>query len=181
LESITSTLSSLSRFRVQDEHLVTDPLVKEEIKKSFDENRCFPFIPDPDIIAGIKKGDPVAMHREGLLAIKNKIFNDIAGNDKTIMNRFLSDTRLSSRIVAGLTYAHRALADREYPTLIGRRFVLIKERHDIPTIYHVSKETTVISHVGQGPEWGGDSIALPGIEYIRCSCLRTKKRGERFI
>lgn len=178
MDSKTSTLSSLSRFRVQDEHLVTDMLVKEEIKNSFNENRCFPFIPDPDIIAGIKKGDPVAMHREGLLAIKNKIFNDIAADDKTIMNRFLSDTRLSSRIIAGLSFTHRALADREYPTLIGRRFVLVKERHDVPTIYHVSKETTVISHVGQGPQWEEIPSLYLGLNMFDALVFEEKKDGK---
>lgn len=152
-ESKTSTQSSLSRYRLQDEQLIADSVIKDEVGIAFKENRCFPFLPAAHIVDGLRSGDPVAIHREGFISIKNKIFDDIATDDQTIKSRLLSDIRLSSRIMTGLSFIHRAIAEGSLLSLQTRRFVLIKERHEVPTILHVSNETTVISHVGQGPRW----------------------------
>ncbi|HDP79407.1 MAG TPA: hypothetical protein ENN21_01035, partial [Spirochaetes bacterium] len=148
-----STLSSLGRFRVQDEHLVFDEAVKEALASAFAENRCFPFFPDKDIVNGIRNGDPAAIYREGLISLRNGIYEAVSKNDQTVRNLFLSDMRLSSRIMGALIYIHTALARNAPSSLEDRRYVLVRERPGESTIYHVSTETTVISHVGPGPPW----------------------------
>ncbi len=177
-EEKMSTLSSLSRFRLQDEHLVADDLVKKEIKTAFADNRCFYFFPDADIVAGVKKGDPIALYRESLIAVKNRMFDDIAQADGTIKNRLLSDIRLSSSIMAGLMFIHRALAEGDVPNLIDRRFVLVREKPGVPTIYHISNETTVIAHVGQGPQWSEIASLYLGLN-IFDALHDEMRKGER--
>lgn len=180
VESKSSAQSSLSRYRLQDEHLVADELVKEEVGRAFQENRCFPFMPSADVVEGLRSGDPVAIHRERLIAIKNKIFDDVAIDDQTVKNRLLSDTRLASRIMAGLSFIHRAIAEGELLSLQGRRFVLVEERHEAPTIHHVSDETTVISHVGQGPRWMEVPTIYLGLNIFDALSAETRG-GERAL
>jgi starch synthase len=174
----TSAQSSLSRFRLQDEHLVSDDRVKEEIGAAFAENRCFFFSADAGLVARIRAGDPAALYREDLIAMKNAVFDAASGDDQTIKNRFLSDTRLSSRLVSALMFVHMAMAEEALSSLAGRRFVIIRERPGVPTILHVSGETTVISHVGQGPVWE----EIPSL-YLGMNIFDTlsyeSKRGER--
>lgn len=153
MEQKNLPLSSLCRFSLKEEHLVEDVYVKEEIDKAFNENRCFPFVPSNDLIQAIRNGKTKGELFNELVAIRNIIFNTASDNDFTINNRFLSDVRLSTRIVNAIYHIHRALADESLTRLQGRRFVLVKERRGKPTLYHVSSETTVISHVGQGPFW----------------------------
>ncbi len=177
-ESRISTLSSLSRFRLKDEHLVADELVKAALTEAFDENRCFPFIPDADLVDRLRLGDPAALYREQLIAVRNKIFDDVARDDQTVKNRLLSDIRLSSRIMAGLMFIHRALAEGDYTTLADRRFVLIKEKHSVPTLYHISNETTVISHVGQGPQWQEIPSVYLGLNIFDALNFEIRKGGH---
>jgi hypothetical protein len=63
LEPVIS--STLCRFRITDEHLISDKIVKHEIGRAFDENRCFEFYLDPDIIRGLRGSGavPGAFHR----------------------------------------------------------------------------------------------------------------------
>ena len=119
----TSAQSSLSRFRLQDEHLVSDDRVKEEIGAAFAENRCFFFSADAGLVARISAGDPAALYREDLIAMKNAVFDAASGDDQTIKNRFLSDTRLSSRLVSALMFVHMAMAEEALSSFAGRRFV----------------------------------------------------------
>ncbi len=180
MDSRTSTLSSLSRFRIQDEHLITDGVVKSELKAAFGENRCFPFFPDADLVTRLKSGDPVAIYRELLLGIRNRIFDDVAQDDGTVKNRLLSDIRLSSRLLNALTFIHRALGEGGYASLPTRRFVIVKERHGSPTLLHVSPETTVLSHVGQGPEWLEVPTLYLGLNIFDALGYELK-RGERAL
>jgi len=153
LSTVTSSLSSLSRFTLREEHLVADHLVKAELALAFNENRCFTFYPDPAVIERLAGGDTPAALADRFTEIKNDVLRRAAGDDSTLLARLTSDTHLSSRIVAALTFLHRALAEAEFTTPAGRRFVLVRERNGMPSLYHVSPATTVIAHVGQGPEW----------------------------
>ncbi len=153
MERSLSTLSSLSRFKLADEHLIIDDLVKKEISNAFNENRCFEFTPDRKIISKIKDGQSLDSYNEHFIAIKNNIFDIISEGNYNLRGRLLNDTRLSSRIASGIKFVYKALAEGQYTTLQDRRFILIKERLESPTIYHISDKTTVISHVGAGPEW----------------------------
>ncbi len=157
---------------------MSDDRVKEEIGAAFAENRCFFFSADAGLVARIRAGDPAALYREDLIAMKNAVFDAASGDDQTIKNRFLSDTRLSSRLVSALMFVHMAMAEEALSSLAGRRFVIIRERPGVPTILHVSGETTVISHVGQGPVWE----EIPSL-YLGMNIFDTlsyeSKRGER--
>jgi len=118
------------------------------------------------------------VYREDRIAMKTAVLDAASGDDKTIKNRFLSDTRLSSRLVSALMFVHMAMAEETLSSLAGRRFGIIRERPGVPTILHVSVETTVISHVGQGPVWE----EIPSL-YLGMNIFDTlsyeSKRGER--
>ncbi|HPV98350.1 MAG TPA: glycogen/starch synthase [Spirochaetota bacterium] len=175
----TSAQSSLSRYRLRDEHLVSDGRVKDEIAAAFADNRCFFFSVDASLVARIRSGDPIALYREELLAMKNAVFDAAAGGDGTAKNLFLSDTRLSSRLVSALMFVHMALAeDIRLASLTGRRFVIVRERPGVPTIFHVSNETTVISHVGLGPIWEEIPSLYLGMNIFDTLAYESK-RGER--
>ena len=147
-----ATTGSLCRFNLKDEHLVTEKLVKSEIARAFDENRCFDFVPDSEIIKSLIESQS-ENHKETYIKIKNDIFDRISKEDKTQSNRLLNNTRLSARIVTAISLAHRAIAEDRLLNLLNRRFVLVKEEPGTPTIYHISNDTTVISRVGYGPQW----------------------------
>ncbi|MBN2038748.1 MAG: glycogen/starch synthase [Spirochaetes bacterium] len=149
-----STLSSLSRYRLTDEYLVSDNIIRDEISRAFQENRCFDFVPDPSLVSlfNDEKADENII--PDFIRLRNDIYKKIAGDNNNLYNSFLNDARLSSRLLSGLFFIHKTIANKDYHNLHSRRFVLIKERSGFPTIYHLSEETTVISHVGTGPEWG---------------------------
>jgi glycogen synthase len=174
LEERAISRSSLSRFRLQDEHLITDALVRAELSSAFGENRCFSFYPDPGVIDRLRAGDPPALFRERFLAIRARMVDVIAGSDGTVRARLESDLRLASRIVSGLSFVHEALARIDSPSLPLRRFVLVRERRGIPTMYHVSRETTVIAHIGQGPEWEEIPTVYFGLNIIDALNLELK-------
>ena len=90
--------SSLCRFRITDEHLVTDIMVKAQIARAFEESRCYEFFPDKEIIARVKAGDPVELFRERFMDMRNSVFEGISKGDQTVKNRLYSDVRLSSRL-----------------------------------------------------------------------------------
>jgi len=147
-----ATTGSLCRFNLKDEHLVTEKLVKSEIARAFDENRCFDFVPDSEIIKSLIESES-ENHKETYIKIKNDIFDRISKEDKTLRNILLNNARLSARIVTAISLVHKAIAEDRLLNLLNRRFVLVKEEPGIPTIYHISNDTTVISRVGHGPQW----------------------------
>jgi hypothetical protein len=133
--------------------LITDQLVKAEISKAFDDKRCFEFYIDKEIISRLKAGDPVEFFRERFFDIRNAIFDTVSSGDSTQKSRLMNDTRLSTRLIQSMVFLHKAASDDSFSTLHDRRFVIVKELPGIPTIYYISKDSCVISHVGQGPEW----------------------------
>jgi starch synthase len=177
LEFIVETVisSSLCRFTVQDEHLVSDFSVKTEISKAFEDSRCFEFYLDRDIIAGLKKGDPIELFRERFMEMRNIMFTSLSGDDHTRRAMLFNDARLSSRLVAAVVFIHRAVAEGEFTTIINRRFVIIKELPGVPTILHVNPETTVISHVGQGPPWAEIPTVYLGLKTFDALTASQKK------
>ncbi|MBN1500085.1 MAG: glycogen/starch synthase [Spirochaetes bacterium] len=146
-------ICGLCRFSLKEEEFVKAKYVKAEILNAFNEKRCFSFYPDESVIINIKGGTHPDLFKDRFIEIKNKIFTDVAEGDNAFYARMMSDSRLSNRIVNAVTFIHLALARGEYKSLFKRRFVIIKELAGKPTFYHYSKETTVISHVGQGPVW----------------------------
>lgn len=149
----TNEICGLCRFALKDEELVQAKFVKDEINKAFDENRCYTFIPEIDLINRIKAGEPIDAMQDEFIAFRNRIFLKVADGDNALNARLQNDVRLAGRILNAVKIVHRALAEDEYKTLYKRRFVIVKEPAGRPTLYHISNETTVISHVGQGPYW----------------------------
>ena len=180
MEKTRSSLSSLARFKLTDEHLVTDDLIIGEISDAFEAGRCYTFVPDKDIIAEIKSGVPADNLNDRFISIKNTIFDVLSDGDYTIQKRLAEDARLSSRLVNSIVFIHRAMGEGLFSSLMDRRFVLIKEKPGKPTLYHVSPETTVISHVGAGPQWQ----EIPSI-YLGLNIFDTlgyeQKRGESVL
>ena len=173
-----SIASSLCRFRISDEHLISDSLVKSEIARAFSESRCFDFYTSKDIINDIKTGTPIEMHREQLLDIRNKMFDTVSDGDQTRKSMFASDTRLSSRLVTAMAFIHRAIAEGSYKTIESRRFVIVKEPARVPTIFHVSSATTVIAHVGQGPPWAEIPTIYLGLKIFDALFAEQRKGGK---
>ena len=167
--------SSLCRFRVSEEHLITDDLVKAEIALAFEEGRCYDFYPDREIMHRMKLGDPVEIFRDRLIDVRNDIFNRVAGGDRNMLTILKSDARLSSRIIAAMTHIYRAINEGDFTTLPDRRFVVIKERPELPTLFHVSPESTVLAHVGQGPPWGEIPTLYLGLKIFDALTVEQKK------
>jgi len=180
LTTTAASLSSLSRFTLKDEHLLSDALIKAEIARAFDENRCFEFYPDADLVSRLGFGEDIEAHRDRISAIRAAIFDNASKGDSTVRDRLASDTQLSSRLTAAIVSIHRAMAESDFTAPIGRRFVLIKERSDSPTIYHVSPETTVISHVGQGPQWEEIPTIYLGLNIFDVLMKEAEKGGSAF-
>ncbi|MBN1495598.1 MAG: glycogen/starch synthase [Spirochaetes bacterium] len=173
--------SSLCRFRVTDEHLLSDRIVKEEIARAFLENRCFEFYLDGDIVRSIRAGEPPELYRERFIDMRNGAFDAVSKGDQTIKGRLTSDIRLSSRIIASIVFIHRAVAAGDFNSIIGRRFVLVKELPGVPTLFHISNETTVISHVGQGPPWTEIPSIYLGLKTFDALAAEQKQAGSELF
>lgn len=169
--------SSLCRFRITDEHLLSDKIVKEGIARAFGENRCFEFYLDGDIVRNIRGGDLVEFYRERFIDLRNNAFDTISKGDQTVKGRLLSDIRLSTRLISSMVFAHRAAAGGDFDSIMGRRFVIVKELAGMPTIFHISKETTVISHVGQGPPWTEIPSIYLGLKTFDALTAEQKRGG----
>jgi starch synthase len=178
LQKVTSTLSSLSRFRLKDENLVFDSLVRKEITDAFKDNRCYDFLPDPFIISEFKAGASTEDLNSRFIDIKNGIIDKLSGGNDNYRGRLLSDVRTSSRLVSAILFIHKAIAEGDLANLYSRRFVLIKEKPGSPTIYHISESTTVISHVGTGPEWGEIPSIYLGLKIFDVLANEQKKNGD---
>ena len=63
--------SSLCRFKVSDEHLVSDSLVKTHIAEAFNDNRAFSFYLNKSVLKEIRAGAPVEVLREHFIDIRN--------------------------------------------------------------------------------------------------------------
>ncbi len=175
-----TTLSSLCRFTLREEHLISDAIVKQEIAAAFSENRCFDFFPSSALIDKIKNGAVDADLSSDIDAMRNAILDRVTAADQTLKNRFASDVRLIGRLSSALLIIHRGIAESTAPMPIDRRIVIIKERHGVPTLYHVSEQTTVIAHVGQGPSWTEIPSVYFGLNLFDAVALE-KKRNEQFL
>jgi len=148
-----STLTSLSRFKISDEHLITDNAVKEAITLAYTEGRCFEFYPDSYIIERIRANDPVEIFRERFFEMANAILDSYTDLSGSYREKMTGDTRLFGRIINALALFHRGAAGVNNKLIGTRRIIFVQELPGKATIHHISKDTTVIAHVGQGPTW----------------------------
>ncbi len=179
-KSVTS-LSSLCRYNLKDENLITDSRVKEEIARSFNENRAFPFFVDRSVIFGLRQGGDPASYTEAFTRIRNDILDTLFADDQQARNRVASDVRLTRRLFDAVAWVHRAVARYDFKSLETRRFVIVKETSGLPTIYHVSNETTVLSHVGQGPPWAEIPSIYLGLNIFEALSFEEKKDEDAFF
>jgi hypothetical protein len=169
--------SSLCRFRLEDEERIFDVNVKAEVKKAFNENRAFSFNADREIVRQIREGSPPEIFREKYLAILNGMFAQVAAGDQTIRDMLTHDIQLSARLITAIMTVHEALTLREFKTIFERRIVLIRERPGNPTIFHLSRESTVLSLIGQGPPWAEIPSIYLGINIF--SALKAERKKGR--
>ncbi len=172
---------NLSRFRLSDEHLISSDKIKAEISRAFSENRAFQFYPDINLIERIRSGESTDNLKEDILKILHSIYNTISGDNQTLKNRFLNDALLSKRLLSALNFFHIAAADAKLDNISKRRIVIIKELPGIPTIFHVSDETTVISRVGQGPVWAEIPTIYLGLNTFDTLLIEHKKGDNRLF
>ena len=178
MQKSESTLSSLSRFRLKDEHLVADSLIREEIAEAFNNNRCYTFLPDQSLISDFNSGVSENDLTTRIIQIKNTIIHNISEGNDTYRIRLFSDVRLAARLSSVIFFIHKAIAEGNYTSLYSRRFVLIKEKAGDPTIFHISESTTVISHVGTGPEWSEIPSIYLGFNIFDVLADEQKKNGS---
>ncbi|HEY1405111.1 MAG TPA: hypothetical protein VF857_00740, partial [Spirochaetota bacterium] len=175
-----SIITSLCRFSLREEELVTSTFVKAEIALSFEEKRAYPFRADSSLVDAVRRGDPSSALRGRCIDIKNGVFDEVASGDSSIRTRLANDVRLSERITDAIYLIHRSLAEGNYDSLGDRRFVIIKERPGRPTLYHVSNDTTVIAHVGGGPVWSEIATIYLGLKTFD-TLAGEEKKGERAL
>ncbi len=130
-----------------------DVLIKKELARGFDEYRCFPFMPDNHVIERLRDGEPADSFSYRFADIRNDSYASISNGDITVLGRLRRNGLLSSRLHRALALLHRALRETDDPSLLGRRFVIVRERAGMPSLYHVEKKCIVLAHVGQGPRW----------------------------
>lgn len=150
---LTTSLSSLCQYLDGEKELVSDRIVKNELLNFFDKGHCYDFSVDEKIIKELQKGKSINRFKDQIITIKNTIYDRIAKNDTHLHNILLADSRLSLRLGSAIAYIHMAIAENNLESMISRRFVLVKEKPNVPTIYHVSSKTTVLAHVGFGPDF----------------------------
>ncbi len=153
LDKSLSDPAGLCRYTLKDEHLLHSSNIKAEITRAFEENRAFSFFPAADLVSDMRTTPDIDRFRSRCIDIKNNVFIDMAKDDFSLRGNLEKDTRLSERITNAIRIMHLALAEGDYTSLHDRRIVIIKELPGKPTIYHISNETTLITHIGQGPFW----------------------------
>ncbi|MDA3900352.1 MAG: glycogen/starch synthase [Spirochaetes bacterium] len=170
-------ICGLCRFALKDEHLVQARYVKKEVSRAFEEGRAFPFEIRKELVDDMRFDRFIPTYHERIIDIRNSIYENLGEEDGYSTTRLIKDTRLAERLYSAVFFVHRAIADGEYNSLPDRRFVILKELPGNPTLYHVSNETTVISHVGQGPYWAELPTLYLGLKTF--DILDTEyKRGE---
>jgi len=169
-------LSNFGSYRKSEPPDGVQDAIKQEIVTAFSEFRCFPLYPDNDIVNRVKNGTSPQYLLSDLVQIKNQIFDNAALYNFTVKKNLLGNTRLSSRIMHAVLTLHQALAEIGNERLIGRRFVLIKERPGIPSLYYESDECFVLTHVGQGPRWSEVPTIYLGL-YLFDILAHEKDRG----
>ncbi|HPJ34555.1 MAG TPA: glycogen/starch synthase [Spirochaetota bacterium] len=176
-----STFTSLSRFRISDEHLITDRAVKSSLSRAYREGRTFDFYPDAYVIERIAAGDPVEMFRERFFEMTNSILDSYTDMKGSFREKLSGDTRLFIKIINALALFHKGAAECSNNLISTRRIVLVKELPGRATIHHVSPSTTVIAHVGQGPEWAEVPTIYLGLKtFETLNEWKYKKEPELF-
>jgi len=180
VEKAAAAHSSLSRYTLREEHLIADSLVKAELASAFAETRCFEFHPSRPLIDRMRGGAPDADLDGDVASIRASMFDAVSKDDGTLKERLQSDTRLLGRLSTAVLLIHRAMAESEHAMPLERRVVLVKERHGVPTLFHVSPETTVIAHVGQGPAWQEIPTIYLGLNMFD-AMAQERKKNETFL
>jgi starch synthase len=179
--AIETEVCGLCRFSLKEEHLLQANLVKNEITRSFEEKRTFSFHPDGGVVEALKAGVSAENYKNRFIEIKNGIFDEAAAGDASMRARLANDARLSERIVNAVSLVHKALSAGTFTTMKDRRFVIIKERPGKPTLYHVSNDTTVISHIGQGPYWTEIPTIYLGLKTFDALGSEEKRNGTELM
>jgi starch synthase len=122
------------------------------IKEAFEEARAFPFLVDRGLVAELKAGEDPGRLVPRFTDLVRGIFDEIARGDQSVRGRLGHDARLGERLATAVAMVHRVLASRDYSTLPGRRFVIVKERPGSLCL-HREGSRPGISHVGDGPTW----------------------------
>ncbi len=167
-------VKSIGRYKIEEEHMMSDELIKSAINIAFMEDRAFEIYPDRGIIENIKSGNTPS--ESDILQIVNNSYNAIAGSDQTILSRLTQSAELTSQLTKSVALLHRALATcRLGDTASARRFVIIRENPGVPTFYHISDESTVLAKIGHGPTWK----EIPTIYIGLNTCLAVYSEAER--
>jgi len=167
--------ASLYRYSEKEQSLVTGDAVKDEISIAFRDLRGFAFRPDSNVIGGLRSGAALDSYHARFVDIKNDMYNVIARENHTVRNTLLGNVHLSTRLVNAVSFYHRALAEIDDKNLRNRRAVIIKEMPGTPTIYHISDDTNVLSHVGLGPAWMEIPSVYLGLTIFDALFYETKK------
>jgi hypothetical protein len=170
-------LSSLCRYFHKVQKPIDEDVIKNEIMRGFTEYRCFPFIPDTNVIAQLRDGTPVASFSPRFTDLRNDAYASVANGDQTILGRLQRNALLSTRLRRAIALVHRAVQEIGDAALAGRRFVIVRERTGVPTLYHVEDDLTVIAHVGQGPQWTEIPTIYLGLNIFDL-LVREERQGE---
>ncbi len=173
--------ASLYRYSEKEQSLISDGAVKDEINSAFQDMRGFAFLPDGIVVDGLRAGAALDSYHARFVDIKNDIFNVIARENQTIRNTLLGNVHLSTRLVNAVALYHRALAEIADNNIQKRRIVIIKEKPGIPTIYHISDDTTALSHVGLGPAWMEIPTVYLGLTIFDALFYETRKNDPAVI
>ncbi len=171
-------VNGIGRCKAGNESLISREAMRHEIADAFRVFRAFWFYPDREIVQRLAQGELPSSFVGRFTAIKNEIFTRLSGNDQYLRGRLYNDARLSLRVVRAIQFVHQAVARIELPSILGRRFVLIKERIGSPTLLHESAETTIISHIGPGPDWEEISSIYLGLNIFDVLRIGQRKGDE---
>ncbi len=162
------------RFGIDTSQEIPRESIREEVRLAFRQHRAFPFYADRDLVARLRttlRGD----HESRFAELKNHILTQLPIDNESERHRVVSDARLSLRIVTALGLTHEALAQIDSDALVGRRFVLVKERRGTPTFFYIPDRAALISHVGQGPQWQEAPTIYLGLNIFDALTHRPKK------
>lgn len=142
--------SALIRFSEEELPLLNVEDVEIELETSSSQFRTFAFVPDHELLPRISTTYRPE-DRDLFTPLRNRIIDEAVDVTPSGKRRFYNQGRIASRLLAGLHLIHFTLQRLRHRQLVNRRFVLIKERPINPTIYHLTRDTSVLAYVGPGP------------------------------
>lgn len=157
----------------------TDDKVNREITLAFREHRAFSVFPDAGLCNSIRNGEGSETTQNRIREIRDQVMEVASDGDLNLLQRFRSDVRLNTRLFNAIDNLHRALARIENQLILERRFVIIKERHGISTLYQEYGVVSVLAHVGSGEEWHDNPTIYLGLQTF--DLLRHEKKGGRSV